>query len=262
VIEDGGSWYLGVQGIAEPEDLGSYTVPLVVGQTNSTRTMVPLTVHVRPSTGDRYRGALLTGLDPDDNGTETPPLMEPAVLGGKVGEPAYQGGMCLSLQARDFGAPPVVQCRDVADYVRPDGTARSFPYAELFPNGMPSGSYEARAWLSTPGVAVDTDPLAVGFFLLQDASYPPPQVQLGAVTVTGKARVGRTLRATTGSRYPSDATLSYAWLRDGRTIRGATSATYVLRKADKGHRVAVRVVAKVQDWTSATRTSPRTGRVR
>jgi hypothetical protein len=262
VFEDAGSWYLRVSGIPEPEDLGSYAVPLVVGQTNSTRTMVPLALHVVPSTGDRFRGALLTDLDPDDFGVLTPPLLEPAVLGGKIGEPRYAGEMCVSLHARSFGPTPVVQCRDVADFLRKDGVARPFPYAELFPKGLRQGSYRAEAWLNTPGDAVDTDPLGVSFILEQDAAYPPPKVKLGAVSVGGTPEVGRILRARWASLYPSDATLRYQWLRDGTRIALATARSYVIKRADKGHRLSVTVIATKQDWTRDRETSKRTGVVR
>ena len=262
VFQEGGSWYLQVSGIPEPEDLGSYSVPLVVGQTNSTRTMVPVAVHVLPSTGDRFRGALLTDVDPDDNSVDVPPVLEPAVLGGKVGEPAYRGQMCVSLHARSFEPTPVVQCRDVDDYVKANGVARAFPYAELFPTGLRGGSYRAEAWLATPGENVDTDPLGVSFVLGEDASYPPPKVQLDDVTIGGKARVGRTLTAQVGSVHPESAVLTYRWMRDGNAIRGANEETYVLKRADRGHRLTVQVTAKVDDWVTAKRTSPRTGVVR
>ena len=126
-------------------------------------------------------------------------------MGGKIGAPRYTGGLCLSLQRRDFGAPPVVKCRDSSEFVGPDGVARPFPFAQLFPDGMPSGSYRAETWLTTPGEDVDREPLGAGFVLTEDAAWPAPPVEVSSVDVRGVARVGRTLTASVGPVYPEAA---------------------------------------------------------
>jgi hypothetical protein len=51
------------------------------------------------------------------------------------------------------------------------------------------------------------------------------------------------LTADPGTWDDPAATFGYQWLRDGRTIGGATARTYTARQADIGHRVAVRVTA-------------------
>lgn len=261
VFTDGSDTYLEVWGTPNIQNLGTYEAPVLVFQTNGTRSLVRVVVNVTPSTGDRFRGGLQSDIDPNDNAVVELPRMQPSVLGGRVGLPAYRGSMCLSLQLRDFGAPPEVQCRNVSDYVRADGRSVAFPFAQLFPGGMPAGSYEAAAWLKTPDDSVDTEPLYTRFFLTQAASYPRPTVELRGLNVQGQPRVGETLKAEVGTPFPRDADLSYQWLRDGDPIRGATGARYRVVRADIDDRLAVRVTATHPGWLKEVKTSPGTGRV-
>ena len=67
----------------------------------------------------------------------------------------------------------------------------------------------------------------------------------GAPAVTGTARVGETLTASTSDIADADgltsATFSYRWLRDDADISGATGSTYTLADADEGKAIKVRV---------------------
>lgn len=62
--------------------------------------------------------------------------------------------------------------------------------------------------------------------------------------VSGRPTPGKTLSCSAGSWAgdPSP-TFAYQWLRDGRAISGATTATHVVGYADCGHRLACRVTA-------------------
>ncbi|WP_230007682.1 glycoside hydrolase [Microbacterium sp. Bi128] len=60
--------------------------------------------------------------------------------------------------------------------------------------------------------------------------------------IVGEPRVGSTVRATVVTD-PDDAALTYAWLRDGAPIAGATSDAYALTSADEGRQIAVEVTA-------------------
>ena len=62
-----------------------------------------------------------------------------------------------------------------------------------------------------------------------------------AFTVTGTPRHERRLEVAPGTYTPADATVSYAWLRDGEPIPDAARRAYVATTADVGHRLAVRV---------------------
>ena len=74
-----------------------------------------------------------------------------------------------------------------------------------------------------------------------------PQVDAGAVAVTGAARVGGRLRvrASVVGGFPRPRA-GYRWFRDGRRVPGATGAVYRVRPADAGAVITGRVT-----WTNA-----------
>jgi len=78
--------------------------------------------------------------------------------------------------------------------------------------------------------------------LTVDAGQAAPTV-VDAPTITGTAKLGRTLTATPGTWNPAAVTVAYQWLRDGKAIDGATSTTYRVQRADLGTTLSVRVTA-------------------
>ncbi len=82
-----------------------------------------------------------------------------------------------------------------------------------------------------------------------------------AAKVHGTRRVGHVLTATTGV-WTSGARLRYQWYAAGKKIKGATSATLTLRRAQRGHRVKVRITASLTGYATTSRTSPVTIKVR
>jgi hypothetical protein len=98
----------------------------------------------------------------------------------------------------------------------------------------------------------------VGIALAAPAPTPPVNQQLPSIT--GTAQVGQTLTAQPGNWRGTDPiTFTYQWLRCTSTgtncvaIDGATARTYVVRTADLGRRLAVRVTAtNVAGTASAT----------
>ncbi len=79
--------------------------------------------------------------------------------------------------------------------------------------------------------------------------------------ITGTAKVGETLNASTGEWTPSDANFAYQWLRDGNPIGSATSDSYELVAADQGAKISVRVTASKTGYNSASATSEETAEV-
>ena len=75
----------------------------------------------------------------------------------------------------------------------------------------------------------------------QDPNNPP----IGAPAISGTARVGETLTATTTDISDADglanATLIYQWLADGMEIGGASGRSYTVTGADVGKTISVRV---------------------
>lgn len=73
--------------------------------------------------------------------------------------------------------------------------------------------------------------------------------------VIGTPAVGRTLRAVITTWGPRPVRLTVQWLRDGTAIRGADARGYVLRGADRGHRISVRVTGRKAGYLTVSRTS-------
>jgi hypothetical protein len=74
-------------------------------------------------------------------------------------------------------------------------------------------------------------------------------------TVAGAATVGSRLTAHAGAWAPGGAAFAYRWLRNGSPIAGATGRTYVVRQADAGARISVRVTGTKLAYSRAIRTS-------
>lgn len=86
---------------------------------------------------------------------------------------------------------------------------------------------------------------------------PPVVAPVNTVkpAITGTAQVGRRLTASTGTWDRAGLGFTYRWLRDGTVIAGATSAAYVARGVDAGHRLSVEVTAKPATGPTGTATS-------
>ena len=82
----------------------------------------------------------------------------------------------------------------------------------------------------------------------------PAVVTAGKVAISGSARVGSSVRATTIG-WERHAALSYQWFRSGSSIAGANSATYRLVAADLGRNLTVRVIGAVTGKVSVSRSS-------
>lgn len=73
--------------------------------------------------------------------------------------------------------------------------------------------------------------------------------------VTGRPLVGSALSATPGGWTVEDAEVTYAWLRDGTPIAGATAQDYALVAADAGTSVGVAVTAAKTGYDTGTVTT-------
>ncbi|WP_165375494.1 hypothetical protein [Sanguibacter massiliensis] len=107
---------------------------------------------------------------------------------------------------------------------------------------------------------------SVGRFTKRSSFYSRPTAKVVAATssrpftaaprptVSGTARVGKKLTARAGTWKPA-ATVSYRWLRDGRSISGATRSTYTVTAADRGRRISVRVTARRAGYATTSKVS-------
>ena len=73
--------------------------------------------------------------------------------------------------------------------------------------------------------------------------------------VTGKAKVGQTLKSTAGKWSVSGVKVAYQWTRNGAVIKGATKASYKLTKSDKGKKVGVKVTVTKSGFRTASAVS-------
>ncbi|MFI5426460.1 CHAP domain-containing protein [Aeromicrobium sp. UC242_57] len=81
-----------------------------------------------------------------------------------------------------------------------------------------------------------------------------------APTVTGSPRLGSVLKVAPGVHSPSNTSLRYQWLRDGKKISGATKRTHRVSKTDLGHRLTVKVTMSASGYTPRSSTTASIGR--
>ena len=94
-----------------------------------------------------------------------------------------------------------------------------------------------------------------GYVPLSITSSPQGPVTNGTVVVdapglVGRPKVGNKLEVKSGTATPSDAVSSYAWLRDGVAIPGATGSAYRLAPDDTGTTVGVVITTARTGWAS------------
>ncbi|MBM7518383.1 hypothetical protein [Nocardioides nitrophenolicus] len=92
-------------------------------------------------------------------------------------------------------------------------------------------------------------------------TLPAPTTGSGWTATTtaglrGRAEVGARLRAVLPQLTASASTYSYQWLRNGKPIKRATAASYRIRKADRGRRLAVRITASAPGRPDLVSVSP------
>jgi len=88
---------------------------------------------------------------------------------------------------------------------------------------------------------------------------PPAVVQqvdnLKRPAISGKARVGKVLKASAGRWSPGSVKVTYRWLRNGKAIKGADGRRHRVVRADRGKRLQVVVTARKSGWRTDTATS-------
>lgn len=105
-----------------------------------------------------------------------------------------------------------------------------------------------KATTSAPGYTTKTDTLKTGTKVTVATSKP------GKVSVAGTRRPGKTVKAAVSSWAPGSK-LDYQWLRNGKTIKGATKSSYKLAKTDASKNVSVKVTAKRHAYMTVSKTS-------
>ncbi len=242
-------WKLVLSGIPYPSRVGVREVPLIIRQGLS-QTLIRLRVGVVPATQDRYRGVILSDVDPLDFAVDQVPELEPTVLGGRSEWGSWTGDICVDLEFTGGGPPPdyPAYCAPASSFHNADGTPKDFPWQRFKPDGLGTGTYRVMSWLPDDP-RTDGEPIGTSFLLTKGA------VVAGSPAVLG-ARVGGIASVAPGAWSTTpDISFAYQWLRDGAEITGATRPTYQPKPGDAGHRLSVRMTGSVPGWTSATTTS-------
>ena len=87
------------------------------------------------------------------------------------------------------------------------------------------------------------------------ADVYPGRLSAPLPVLTGTPAPGNSITIDPGTWTPTPTKFSYAWLRDGKSIKGATAPTFTLRAKDKGHKISVRVSGYLRGYYTLTRTS-------
>jgi len=211
-------WY--VDGVANPNETGS-TIDLAkgryqkriavrvtaTGKTGSASRMSATTAPVAPGTVGVTTPPKITGTPRiDQTVTAVPPVTTKALTSTAVqwyadGTP-IPGATAWTL---DLGASEVAKSLTV----RVDGKRDAFK--DVVADSAPAGPVQA-----------------------------PPLTVAARSTLAGTSQVGTVLSAHPAATRPTS-NATYAWLRDGVPIAGATAPTYVIRPEDVGHRIGVRI---------------------
>jgi surface antigen len=164
-------------------------------------------------------------------------------------QPTIQGvaevGQTLTLTAASWSPQPTkVTTQWYADGVALDGATGA---SLVLTRDHIDSRISARAVASASGyrkarsTATETTPV-----LAKPVAITSPS------NVKGTPEVGRRLVARVGTFRPTDASATYAWLRDGRPIGKATNPVYTVRKGDVGRTLSVQITLARRHFRSTT----------
>jgi hypothetical protein len=164
-------------------------------------------------------------------------------------QPTIQGtpevGQTLTLTAPSWSPQPAkVTTQWYADGVAIDGATGS---SLVLTRDHTDRRISARTVASSSGyrkarsTAVETTPV-----LAKPVTITSPS------RIKGTPEVGRKLVAQAGTVRPTDASATYAWLRDGRAIGKATNPVYTVRKGDVGHTLSVQITLSRRHFRDTT----------
>lgn len=145
------------------------------------------------------------------------------------------------------------------------GTGRTLAWRPTLGSSLDTGDHDVGVTIS--GVVVDGRPFPVSY-TAKVVNEPEPGPGAGDALRflsgpvirrrDGKHRaIRRGVRLVVRAKVAGGSVTRYRWLRDGRRIKRATTKTYRVRGADRGHRLSCRVTATASGGTKLTRTTKR-----
>ncbi len=93
------------------------------------------------------------------------------------------------------------------------------------------------------------------------AGCSAPAIIPATPTISGSAKVGKTLTSSPGTWSPDGVAFARQWFADGVAIGGATAAHLVIAPAQVGKRISVRVTGSKSGFSSAVKSSALTAKV-
>lgn len=135
-------------------------------------------------------------------------------------------------------------------------------------SGATGSTYRLGAADVGVGMSVSVTGGRSGYMAVTTTSVVTGKVAAGKLSATpkpkisGKVKVGRTLKAKPGTWKPSGVALKYQWYRGSARISGATAASYKLTTADRGKKIKVSVTGVKTGYGSVTKTSSTTAKVK
>jgi hypothetical protein len=184
-------------------------------------------------------------------------------IGIYAGPPTPNTNLDIKLSLLDGGGNVVFSTDALSSMTEANNGDGTWPVAGMdgiINVDLPNGTY----YITIDGVGrtgVYSDYGSVGSYSIKSraptvssiASQPKPKI-------SGTKRKGRTLTANYGT-WTSGTTFSKQWLRDGAPIAGATKKTYVLKTADVGHKISVRLVGTKAGKRVAVKVSSKTSKI-
>jgi uncharacterized protein YkwD len=131
--------------------------------------------------------------------------------------------------------------------------------------GATSASYKIPAGYASKNITVGVKGSKTGYTTTGIVKSKNYKVALGTLTapapkITGTAKVGKTLKVTTGT-WTSGTTLKRQWYANGVAIRGATGASYKVTSGTVGKTITVKVTGSKSGYATVTKTSAGTKKV-
>ena len=159
---------------------------------------------------------------------------------------------------------PTIRCALTSD--QPQGNALSFFHAPSWGPDSDSIAYEELGdlWVVTRTGACNATTATrkiVSGATTPDWSRaplaPPARVfaQRTRPAVSGARKVGGTLRVSKGKWSPTPSSHTFQWLRNGKSVKGATRTTYKLRRIDRGKKIKARVTIRRSGYTTRVSTT-------
>lgn len=172
-------------------------------------------------------------------------------------------GLSFSAPAQATTSCSTLQQRLVAHYLNIGDVGGAARYTHMCPATCPELASIAVAVASTDAAAAAQDAYATclanassnnngGVCQKKNFALTPTP------TISGTAKKGSIVVVKEGGWSPKPSKFTYQWLRDGKSISGATNNYYQIVKADIGHRLSVSVTSTLNCYYTSTKSAAST----